>query len=284
MNESPEYRIRRLKQERTLAKKALEVKKILGEKRELLENNINALVEEIDDETLKMHRQATDNDESAFDELSYNLKKKKVLLSQVKQTKQEMDRCLDEYDNFSQQVLEEIENGLAMAILELRPEQQATYQRMREELKAVALFREYVAPLEEDLNAIDAILASLQADKSQSKLKMILSHFTGGSAYAARAKRLHEGGVILNRLLPKIKSAAAASEVSGRCYDILSKVQHHLKQHSGYTKIHAAVVPLCDAARDAIASLREADADAEQHMNEIKGNIESWMERGSSHK
>ena len=178
MEESIDNKIKRLKSELAVAKQAHQLWDILIEKREKLEEKITSLKTEIEDEKSAQYRDA----QEVYEEIKSKGMKKEAL-DTIRRNKQTIDEKLDDYEDFSDDIVSYLQNQLIMTILKKHPEQENSYKNLNSQLNQYTALSDKLQILTISVRDLDKLINKIAEERERAGPFRLLQFFFGKNPY-----------------------------------------------------------------------------------------------------
>lgn len=273
---SPQDKLKKFKEELTIARKAALLTKSLIEKRDKLDDQLTIIISQLEQDIFEHHRQET----SSLD-LTHQLTSKKAFVNELKKRKQEIDEKLDEYEGFSADVSEKLRGAVISAILECHPSEEETHKKMTESLKNNAVNQEKIRTLLASLTNVAHHLNSIIQERASVKRRSLFSFLFGrnprvtiSASFQAAEKAAqtslaiieHQGGTNGNTLYSDISTTLKAFLATA-------------KKRWGFKSIDSVIHPLYAHFNDLVDSLRNILQRYQEEYAALEQEIEDWIER-----
>lgn len=284
MDEQPQEKIKRLRNEFVIAEQTYNLKELLIEKRDELEKNILKLSDEVSEENLTLHQNETGNPEAlkqAFD----SLETKKLLLNRIKETLQQLDEKLDDYELFSMEMVLFLRHELIKAILEAHPDQKAHYEKLTssldQQLDHIALSN----TLTDSLEQIEKKLEIIVHQRELVRRRGILRYIFGPNPNALITASLKDAYRLASNLIPKIegelKRYPEADDMKialHECQTIVTELTSKATSKWGWNKIDQEIIPLYYRVHEQNEKMKKAGDLLKQKIQEAQNRVNQWID------
>ena len=174
----------------------------LMEKRKELEYNMDHLKSKIDELTLCIHEKKT-----VPDVLSKQLDENTYLLSEFKQKKRKLDATLDQLEESSEEKIEQLKHELIKTILDVHPEEKATYDQLQHTIKINEAFHQELDGVLDSCKPIVALLRMTIREQRERRGLGILKYLFGRSPHYILSQQLQAGELLTNTALSQLEQA-----------------------------------------------------------------------------
>lgn len=283
MEESLDDKINRIKSELTVAKQANQLWDILLEKREILEEKISSLKDEIEDEHLKQYQEAHE----IYHEAKRSENKREALDS-IKKNKQSIDEKLDNYEDISGDIVTYLQNQLVITILKKYPDQEMSYHNLDRQLQKNINLADKLKVLISNTQNIDTLVQRIIEERAKTKPFRILQFFFGRNPNLAitqsiQAMKLLCGNSLdlLHDTIDLIKDNQRAKNCLEQLSEILVQLQTFSQQRWSYKKIDKGLLPLKDTINVYVKQLLTLKKEGREDIINQERIIENWIEQHS---
>lgn len=283
MEESIEEKIKRLKSELAVAKQAHQLWDILIEKREKLEEKIAFLRTEIEDEKNAQYQQA----QKTYEEIK-NSGNKKEVLDTIKQSKQTIDEKLDEYEDFSDDIITYLQNQLVSNILKKHPGQESSYRNLDNQLHQSMDLKDKLQTLSTLTRDIDTLINKIVAERKRAGPFRLLQFFLGVSPYYEISQNVQGIKLLCGKalnLLHDIEEKMQDNHQAVECFEqllgIFVKLQSFAQQRWSYGKIDKRLMPLKGTLKPLADQTEMFKKEAEKNASSQEEMLNLWIDQHS---
>jgi len=283
MNEPLDEKIQRLKAELTVAKQAHQLWDVLIEKRENLEEKISILKSEIDEETSAQYQKA----QETYEEIKNRGEKAKALKT-IKKNKQTIDDKLDDYEDFSDDIIVYLQNQLVITILKKFPDQTNPYQNLDHQLRQSIDLSDKLKVLKVSTQDIDQLLNRVLEERKRAGPFRILHFFFGRNPYftitqSIQAIKLLCGNAldVLHDIEETIPNNPRAVNCLEQITEVLVQLQSFAQQRWSYGKIDSQLKPLKGTLAPLTKQLNILKKEADEAIISQKEMINLWIDQHS---
>ncbi|ADI38330.1 putative uncharacterized protein [Waddlia chondrophila 2032/99] len=283
MEESIEEKIKRLKSELAVAKQAHQLWDILIEKREKLEEKIAFLRAEIEDEKNAQYQQA----QKAYEEIK-NRGNKKEVLDTIKQSKQTIDEKLDEYEDFSDDIITYLQNQLVSNILKKHPGQESSYRNLDNQFHQSMDLKDKLQALSTLTRDIDTLINKIVEERKRAGPFRLLQFFLGVSPYYEISQNVQGIKLLCGKalnLLHDIEEKMQDNHQAIECFEqllgIFVKLQSFAQQRWSYGKIDKRLMPLKGTLTPLADQMEMFKKEAEKNASSQEEMLNLWIDQHS---
>lgn len=284
MEESLKEKIERLKREYQIAEQAQNFRVLIAEKRDELEEKIQALKQQMEQETFKLYRNKdrAEKEQRAFTEkMLINAK----ILRGVEKTKQELDTKLDEYELFSREVTVNLRNELILAILEQNPSKVREYDNFSQKSQEQLQLQNTLNSLARALSRIDERLSEIIKERKSVKKLNVLRYLFGKNPNVSITNSL----IGIERSIDEILSwrdltlmqASGSPEWLLQCFDRCVELKELAKRRWGWKRLDHEVIPYKRVIEEYETKLMEYQVLLENDIKNLRQEMNKWIDTNS---
>ena len=281
MEEPLDDKIKRLKAELNVAKQAHQLWDILLEKREKLEEKIAALKDEIEEkQSAKYHA-----DKNTYEE-TQSKDNQKAALETIKQNKQAIDEKLDDYEDFSDDIVNYLHHQLVITILNKHPDQEDSYRNLDKQLQQSTNLSEKLQSLTVSTKDIDRLIDKIYEERQRAGPFRLLQFFLGDNPYVAitqsiKGIKLLCGNALdlLHDIEESVHSNRDAKDLLEQLNEIFVGLQTFAQQRWNNSKIDKLLVPYKGMLGSFVTQLEDFKKATDDNIVSQKEMISLWIEQ-----
>lgn len=283
MVEPIDDKIKRLKAELAVARQAHQLWDILIEKREKLEEKIAALKIEIEDEKSSRYREAKEK----YKEIK-SVENKKEALDTIKHNKQSIDEKLDDYEDFSDDIVAYLQNQLVLSILKKHPDQEKSYSNLDSQLNRYTELSDKLRVLITSIRDIDRLIEKVLEERKRAGPFRLLQFFFGKNPYFTISQSIQGIKLLCGNTLDVLHDVEEmmsdnhkAMECLEELTEILVQLHNFSQQRWSYSKIDKQLAPLKGTLRDSADQLDKFRKETKESCESQSDMINLWIEQHS---
>lgn len=280
MSEPIEDKIKRLKSELQVAKQAQELWEMLHSKRKEIETKISEVKSRIEQDTFEHHQKG--------EEGPAPVEEKAELLSSIKNSQQNIDDKMDDFEDFSLDMIEGLHQELILTILEKFPDQEESFEELTRKQNLSSNLHGKLDELQTHLQKISRLLDNTITERNRVKPRNLFKFIFGRSSNFMITKNLQEIKAYTANTLEIIcdlEAQFARSEANNSILQLLTElivqIQMVAQKRWSYRKIDRNLIPLQKELKRLFNYIKGEKERARAERIDSEALIENWIERFS---
>jgi hypothetical protein len=276
MPDSLDDKIPSIKTELAIARQAQQLCNVLLQKREELEERIASLIREIENDT------ATHSKHGDPDSIKNKaLEEKKKILATIKSNKQVIDERLDEYEDYSADIVTILEEELIVSLLQKYPDQEVAYNDLNTKSRRQSELLNASQTLLNSSLDLEKLLEHIIEERQKAKPTRILLYFFGRNPNIAIAKMIQASKLLCEGMLGIIKDIHDPLPIFNKLAELLARLLVFTKEHLSYRKIDHTLIPLHRELNEIILELKKLKEETLVSLKTAEEERNGWIEKHS---
>jgi hypothetical protein len=270
------------------AEEILKNRHTLIQKREALEKFILKMLDEMDKDLHRFHKDKKTNDRKTDDEADHLLQckidEKKNALRQLKQAQNKVDEELDQTEDLTEESLEQQRNELIFAMWELYPSRRNEQETKWRKMNALALLDIELKGVEELLQRLSEKLGTAIQARQSIKGRGILNYIFGTSPNIIIEKQLLGSHALIQTTTPLLEKMIEQSRENGQLQRLFQEIYTWLETlkapcHSTWSFRHIDTI-FAEAFQTLEGFRQQLEIERDQvvkQMNQIQEEVRGWL-------